>query len=120
LEKDQYKALKKLGVIEGKAPNVYISLNIAAAVDGRAQYTKNKAMDDKYYEDLIINYLQQFNNAKKSDLLDLLSSKLSDVLNDKQKDNKVRSLIRALQNKNMIERTDDNRRNGAWQLTQQD
>jgi len=120
LEKEQYKQLRQLGIIEGKIPNVYISLSVAEIVDSRAQYTKNKAMDDQYYEDLIISYLQQFGSAKKSDLLDLLSSKLSDVLDAKQKDNKVRSLLRALQKKEMIKRTEENKRIGAWQLTQPD
>jgi ATP-dependent DNA helicase RecG len=120
LEKEQYKQLRQLGVIEGKVPNVYVSLSVAEIVDSRAQYTKNKAMDDKYYEDLIISFLQQFGTAKKSDILDLLSSKLSDVLDDTQKDNKVRSLLRALQKKEVVERTEPNKRSGAWQLTQSD
>ena len=47
LEKDQYKLLKQLGVVEGKAPNVYVSLGIAEVIDERTQYTRNKAMDEK-------------------------------------------------------------------------
>ena len=39
---------------------IFVSLNIADSVDERAQYTKNKAMDDQYYRDLIINYLKHF------------------------------------------------------------
>ena len=53
-------------------------------------------MDDKYYMDLMLNYLQQFGTASKADFLKLLRDKLSDVLDDKQKDTKVRSLIRVL------------------------
>jgi len=118
LEKEQYKLLKQLGVIEGKAPNVYISLDVAEIIDKRAEYTKNKAMDDQYYKDLILNYLQQFGSGTKDDFLKLLSDKFSDVLDDKQKENKVRSLLRALHRSEAIERTTENRRSGAWRLTQ--
>ena len=118
LNKEQYKKLRNLKVIEGKAPNIYVSAMIADITDERTQYTKNKAMDDKYYMDLIIQYLKQFGSGTKADFLKLLSDKLSDVLDDTQKDNKVRSLIRTLHKKELIERTTPNKRTGAWRLTQ--
>ena len=116
LNRDQYQSLKKFGVIEGKIPNVYVSASIAEIIDERAQYTKNKAMDDKYYMDLIINYLQQFRCGKKADFITLLGDKLSDVLDDKQKDNKVRYFLMAMRKNGLIERTSENKRSGAWQL----
>ena len=118
LEKEQYKILKQIGVIEGKVPNVYISLNIAEAVEERTQYTKNKAMDDQYYRDLIISYLRQFGNGTKDDFMKLLRDKLSDVLDDKQKDNKVRYLLTSLNELGLIERTTSNKRTGAWRLAE--
>ena len=118
LSREQYQHLRSLGVIEGKAPNVYVSLNIAEITDDRPQYTKNKAMDDKYYMDLIISYLKQFGSGTKADFVKLLWDKLSDVLDYKQKDTKVRSLIRALQKNETIERTSNNKRTGAWRLAQ--
>jgi len=48
LDKEQYRSLRKMGVIEGKIPNVYVSANIAEIIEDKAQYIKNKAMDDKY------------------------------------------------------------------------
>jgi len=117
LEKEQYKALKKLGVIEGKAPNVYVSLAVAEIIDERTQYTKNKAMDDKYYMDLIVKYLQQFGSGTKADFLKLLGGKFSDVLNDKQKDDKVRNMLMSMKRNGIIERISVNRRTGEWRLT---
>jgi ATP-dependent DNA helicase RecG len=116
LDKEQYKQLRHLGVIEGKVPNVYISLNIAKSVDERAQYTKNKAMDDKYYRDLMVNYLEQFGSGSKSDFIKLLSDKLSDVLSDKQKEGKVKYLLATLKKDGAIKRSDGNHRTGAWVL----
>ena len=118
LEREQYKALKQLGVIEGKAPNVYVSFSIAEIVDERAQYIKNKAMNDQYYRDLIVSYLRQFGSGTKDDFMKLLRDKLSDVLDDKQKDNKVRYLLTALYGNGIIERTTSNKRTGAWRLAE--
>jgi ATP-dependent DNA helicase RecG len=117
LEKEQYGLLRKLGVVEGKAPNVYVSINVADIIDERPQYTKNRAMDNQYYEDLIIKYLRQFGSGRKSDFVELLSNKLSEVLDDKQKDKKVGNLLNTMSGKGLIKYDDKNKRTGAWVLT---
>lgn len=117
IKTEQYKALRKLGLIEGKAPNVYISLAVAKVVDEQTQYTKNRAMDDKYYMDLIVQYLQQFGSGKKADFLKLLGDKFSDVLDDKQKDTKVKNLLASMKEKKIIDHAYGNKRTGAWVLT---
>jgi len=116
LEKEQYQTLKKLGVIEGKRPNVYISANVADILNQREQYTKNKAMDNKYYMDLIINYLQKFGSGTRADFMILLSGKLSDVLDDEQKKNKIRYLLTSMHKKGIIERTAASKKTNAWKL----
>ena len=116
LTKEQYKHLRSLSTIEGRVPNIYVSLAIAEITDDRAQYTKNKAMDDKYYMDLIIKYLEQFGSGTKADFIRLLSDKLSDVLADKQKENKVKRLLNAMRESEIIEHTNGNHRKGAWVL----
>jgi ATP-dependent DNA helicase RecG len=116
LEKEQYQHLRRLGVIEGKAPNVYFSLNIAEIIDGRAQYTKNKAMDDQYYRDLILSYLQHFGSGTKADIVKLLRSKFSDVLDEKQKADKARNLLMSMSRKGLIKYTGINQRTGSWEL----
>ena len=118
LNKEQYRMLKKLGVIEGKVPNVYVSAAIAEIVDERAQYTKNKAMDDRYYMDLIIKYLQQWGKGKKSDFIELLTDKLPDSLNDKQKNDKIRNMLALLRRNGSIINASPNRRSAIWELTE--
>lgn len=41
--------LRKLGLIEGKIPKLFISATVAEALDQKAQYIKNKGFDDQYY-----------------------------------------------------------------------
>jgi ATP-dependent DNA helicase RecG len=116
LEKEQYKSLKKLGVIEGKIPNVYVSATIAEVVGEQAQYTRNKAMDDKYYMDLMVNYLEQWGKGNKSDFVKLLGDKLPEMLDEKQKVNKVRNYLTSMRRDGVIERVDGNQRTGSWVL----
>ena len=75
-------------------------------------------MDDKYYMDLIINYLQQFGHGVKADFVKLLGDKLSDVFDDKQKEKKVSNLLTIMSRKKLIEYDGKNRRNGKWILNQ--
>jgi ATP-dependent DNA helicase RecG len=119
LENTQYKQLRRDGLIEGKIPNVYVSAKVAAIVGEREQYTKNKALEDKYYTDLIVAHLQNFGCGTKSDIMKLLGDKLSDTLDDKQKENKVRYFLTSLHRKGVIERTSGNRRTGAWRLAEE-
>jgi len=116
LTKEQYKVLRSLGVIEGKAPNVYVSLAIAEITDDRAQYIRNRAMDDRYYMDLIFKYLEQFGSGTKADFIKLLGDKLSDVLDNKQKDTKVKNLLASMKKGGIIDYNDGNRRTGVWVL----
>jgi len=116
LEKAQYQMLRKSGLIEGKIPNVFVSAKVATIVGEKEKYIKNKALDDKYYMDLIVTYLQQFGNGTKADVINLIGGKLSDALTEKQKENKVRYFLTSLHQKGLIERTTANRRTGAWRL----
>ncbi|MDR1961099.1 MAG: putative DNA binding domain-containing protein [Gracilibacteraceae bacterium] len=116
LENEQYKHLKELRVIEGRRPNVFVSAGIADIVDERAQYIKNKALDDEYYMVMIVNYLRQWGKGTKADFLKLLGDKLPDVLDKKQKDDKIRNLLSKLRRNGIIRNTSSGRKNAVWEL----
>ena len=69
ISKDAVKHLRKLGVIEGKMPNVYISAKIAESIDEKAQYVKNKGFDEDAYRKWIISYLETYKSGKKQDFI---------------------------------------------------
>ena len=96
LNKEQTKYLRKLKVIEGKSPHIYISAKIAESIEDQTQYIKNKGFDDNYYKKLIVDYITKFGVASKQDIRKLLLNKLSDILNDKQKEYKITNLLKAL------------------------
>lgn len=91
--------LRAKGYIEGRRPNYIISASLANStddVDIKTSAVLKKGFDDQYYLDLIMNYVEQYGHATKSDLRKLLSTKLPDTLSDEQKNNKVGNLIRKL------------------------
>ena len=102
ISKDAVKHLRKLGVIEGKMPNVYISAKIAESIDEKAQYVKNKGFDEDAYRKWIISYLETYKSGKKQDFIKLLKDKLPDTLDDKQKESKVRNLLKKLRTEGII------------------
>ena len=111
---DSVKYLRKLGVIEGKMPNIYISAGVASEVDEKANYIKNKGFDDDAYKKWIVSYLEKFKKGKKKDFYKLLEDKLPDTMTDKQKDDKVRNLLYTLKKENIITTDSPNRRLANW------
>lgn len=116
ISRDAVKHLRKLGIIEGKMPNIYVSAKVAETMDTKTQYVKNKAFDDEYYKKLIISYLEVYNSGKKQDFIMLLSDKLPDTLDDKQKKSKVKNLLGSLKAEGIITTDSDNKRLANWIL----
>ena len=78
---------------------------------------KNRSMDDKYYRDMIVEYLRKWKTAKRADIKSLLWDKLPDVLNDKQKNTKITTLLTSLRKKSVIKLDSANQQTGHWILT---
>jgi len=108
--------LKKQGLIEGRKPNYYVAAQIAESTGVKADYIKHRSFNDQYFKDMIIEYLKKFKKASKKDIDDLLFNKLPDVLNGKQKENKIRNLIYALSKKEELIINEGTRRKPVWKL----
>ncbi len=106
--------LRKLKIVEGKMPNLYIAAKIAESVGEQAQYVKNRAFDDDYYKKLIMEYLKKFGSANREDIRKLIIGKLPDVLDERQKENKIRNILYSMKKSGMIDRDDENKRTGRW------
>ena len=116
ITKEAVKHLRKLGVIEGNLPNIFISADIAESIGERAKYVKNKAFDEAYYRDMIIQYLGIYKKAKKKDFIDLLNDKLPNTLSEKQKEAKIKYLLYSLSKDNIIATDSNNKRLANWIL----
>lgn len=102
LEQQAIAKLRKLKLIEGRKPNVFISQRIARVTHQEAEYTDMKGLDDKYYQDLIIEALTQHGKLKRADIDKLLLNKLPSILSQEQKLSKIGNLLTKLRRNNLI------------------
>lgn len=116
MQKEDVDKLRSLKLVEGRITSLYLSASASKSISDGAGYIKNKGFDDKYYKDLIVEYLKQYEKAKKKEIRELLWDKLPDALNDSQKENKIRNLLYALRKKEIIEVDSSNQQKANWIL----
>ena len=113
---NEIKLLRELGLVEGRAPKLFISAKLAETAGQKARYIHNRGLDDHHYQQLIVEYLLKYKQAKRADFDDLLMGKLSAVLTPKQKANKVRNLLQAMRRAGLID-IDGPRTAAVWFLS---
>ena len=112
--------LRKQGLIEGRKPNYYPAAQVAQATGNKGEYIRNRAFDNAYYKDLILDYLRKFGSASPDDLKGLVLDKLSDALDEKQKQNKFRNLLNAMSQRDQTIEKQGSRQTGRWVLSGSD
>lgn len=117
IEKDAATLLKKKNLIEGRYPSIYIASHIAEVTNAKADYIKNRGFDDAYYKKMIIDFITEYGKATKEDLDKLILDKLSQVLDEPQKKNKLRNLIYAMHNKDKTIVNKGSTRKPIWMLS---
>lgn len=109
--------LKRLRLIEGRKPNYHVSAAVAEATESKADYIRTRRQDDVFYAKLLVDYLEQFGHANRSEIDQLLLSKLSDALTAQQKNDKVSNLLTKLRRKGYI-RNAGSRGHPVWRLAE--
>lgn len=116
VEREDVDRLRSQKLVEGRLTSLYLSASAAKSIDESTAYIKNKGFDDKYYKDLIVEYLKQYGKAKKKDIRELLWDKLPDVLSDVQKENKIRNMLTMLKKQGVIDKDSENQQKSHWIL----
>jgi len=116
LSDEDFRRLKGLRLVEGRRPNLFVSARVAAATGDKAAYIKNRAFDKAHYSELVTAYLTQYGEATREDFDRLLRDKLSDALNEKQKERFVANLLQGMRKAGKIVPV-GNRRWTRWYLT---
>lgn len=116
LTKDAINYLRKHKLVEGRVNSLYLSAEVSKTIDASAEYIKNKAFDDQYYKDLIINYLRQYGRAQKKDFRTLLMDKLPNSLSERQKEYKIGNLLASLKRQGLIRTDSSNQQLSFWIL----
>lgn len=65
VEKEDVDRLGGQKLVEGRLTSLYLSASAAKSIDESATYIINKGFADKYYKDLIVEYLKQYKKAKR-------------------------------------------------------
>lgn len=116
LDKADVDKLRAAKLVEGRISSLFLSASASKSINDSASYIKNKGFDDKYYKDLIVEYLKQYKSAKKKDVRNLLWGKLPDALSDTQKENKMRNLLTSMKKAGIIDTDSDNQQKSNWIL----
>lgn len=109
-------ALRRQGLVEGRRPRLHVATEVAAATGNEAEYIRHRAFDDRYFCDLILDYLKTFGEGQRADFDRLLAGKLSDLLNEKQKRIKIMNLLQRLRREGKIEPAEGRTKGSVWRL----
>ena len=94
--------LRKRKLVEGRKNALYVAKTVASNIGKKADYTKNKGLDDKYYKDLLSKFIKQHKKVSRKDVDELLLTKLPEALTEKQKITKIGHLLSALKKAGVI------------------
>lgn len=109
VSKENFKVLKKRGLVEGRYPNIFVSFKVADIVGQKAVYVRNKELDDDICKQLIMKALESMEEASKQELMEVLEKALPEVLSDEQKSKKVSNLLQAMKKEYIIDIKGKNR-----------
>lgn len=106
------KLLKKKLLIEGRKPHYHISSSVASVTGQESQYIKVKGIEDDYCKKMIVDYLTKFKAGKRYNFEEMLADKLSPLLTEKQKKDKIKNILQAMKKDGVIYLA-----NKMWRLT---
>ncbi|MFI3297113.1 MAG: ATP-binding protein [bacterium] len=98
----EIKHLRRKKLIEGRKPNIFLARSLADSIDKKVEYTRNKGFNDTYYKDFILEAIKNYGQMSRVEVDKLLIDKFPEVLNEKQKYNKVRNLLTTLRKEGRI------------------
>ncbi len=118
ISKEAAAHLRKYHLVEGRVTNLFLAAPLAKTTEEKVEYIKHKGFDNKYYQDMIVDYLKNFGKANRADLRKLLLDKFPDGLTDKQKERKILTLLTALKRQGIVTTDSDNRQISHWILVE--
>lgn len=109
ISKESFKILKKQGLVEGRYPNLFVSFKVADIVGQKADYIRNKGLDDDICKQLIVKALDTMGEVSKQELMEILEKALPEVLSENQKSKKVSNLLQAMKKDGIVAARGTNR-----------
>lgn len=103
LADDEVAYLRKHKLVEGRKNALIVSKEIAQQTGQKIEYSKHKGLDDSKCEALLLTALNDHGKLSFQDIKSLLWNVLSDILDDSQKNNKIKNLLKKMKRKGLIE-----------------
>lgn len=107
LDDIEVKNLKSKGLIEGRRPNFHISSTLANLTGEKADYIKQRGIDDGYCEKMILEFIGKFKSGRREDFEKVLLDKLPDVLSMEQKKDKIKNILQKMKRNKKIKLSPD-------------
>ena len=117
ISQDDAKRLRKNKLIEGRYPNVYPAAVIAENTQKVEEYLENRAFDDAFYVQQILNFICIKGSVSRSDIRKWLKDKLSNALTDEQKESKIGNLLSVTMRGQGLIHNVGGTGHSVWQLT---
>lgn len=92
IDRDGASRLRRLGLVEGRYPNLVVSRWVAARTGGQAEHIRRRGFDNQYYRDLLLGLVREHGPIGPDVIDELLMAKLPEALSEKQKRTKIRNL----------------------------
>lgn len=99
---EDFQQLKKLGLAEGRYPNIHVSFSVAQAVGQPEDYFKDSGLGDEKSMEFILLALKKNGPAKMDELMGMVGDLLPGVLDQKQKRKKFTNLLQTLKKQEKI------------------
>ena len=115
INSEEYKFLKSKRLVEGRYPNIYVAAKVAAITGGQARHIRNRGLNKKYYQEMIIELLKTHQPLGRDKIDELLLNKLPEVLSQKQQKSKIHNILTEMSALGLIENV-GSRRWSKWIL----
>ncbi|HLG22240.1 MAG TPA: ATP-binding protein, partial [Candidatus Manganitrophaceae bacterium] len=117
INREEHRRLKAAGLVEGRYPNLMVAAKVAAATGDKARHIRERGLDSKYYQDLIVELIRKHQPVSREDIDRLLMDKLPEVLTKTQRLIKIHNLLSILSTKQRQIQNVGSRRYPKWVLT---
>jgi ATP-dependent DNA helicase RecG len=114
--KDEAKFLRNEGLVDGRYPHLVICSSLADNAEAKATRIKDKGFNNRYYKDLIIQFIGEYKSASRQEIDAALMNKLPNILSGRQKLMKIHNLLYELSARDRRISNIGNRRWPKWVL----
>lgn len=115
LSDTEISSLRSKHLIEGRKPKVYIAKHIAQKVGQKIEYSEHKGLENKSCEELLLSALRDHTSLSRREIDKLLWRLLPDLLDDRQKKDKITNLLTKLRMRGLIKNKSQGP-NSEWRI----